>query len=98
MESVRMKTSVWVKKLQTQLKKASGERTSALKKHQRDIEAWKVAIAKWLRVEFIQRISRITTTELKDNENRYDKDRPGFNTSAFFHGAPRPPKYPPSFV
>jgi hypothetical protein len=98
MESVKMKTSVWVKKLHAQLKKAIDSRTAALKKHQQAIDAWKIALDKWLRGNTVQRIARITTTELKDNFDRYDKDRPGFDTTKFFEGAPTPPHYPASLV
>ncbi len=98
MEPVKMKTSAWVKKLQAQLKKATGDRTRDLREHKVAVERWKDEFAKWLRSNLLPKIVQIGVTELKVNVDRYDRGSPGFDTKKFFRGAPKPPVYPASFV
>lgn len=88
----KMRTSVFMRKLRTRLKTLQKKRLAAIKAYDVAVAKWRIAMVNWLKVDAPDRVRNITKTELKKHDHRWRG--PGFDTTDFFHGAPKPPIYP----
>ncbi len=93
MLQTKMKSTDLAKKLRLRLKELTARRKGELTKYERAVNAWKTAMAKWVKLNGPKKIAALPKSDLKEHNGRW-RNNPGFSTEMFWNGCPSAPKYP----
>ena len=91
----KIKTRVYVRKLQLRLTELKRRRAKALVVYEKAVLAWRRVLIAWIAENKAARVEAIRNADLRREGNRYNaRHGAGFDTRAFFDGAPYPPIWP----